>query len=194
MCSPSRPSEPLKFIFKSPLNHIFALLRCHVPSLRSPKFILQSSAVLLCNYSPLVAEPNIFPPWCNPAVLDLCEDQWIPSPWHLAGSLRNRFSPEWAGEWFSVLSLWSGYLAVQRSYCEDEGIMRTCECVCDGVCQAFWGSADKLQIRAKRRLRKTARLKDYCLSNRLAVEHFLFLAQEGRRRNTLHRKPSGCMF
>lgn len=62
--------------------------------------------------------------------------------------------------------------------------------VCDGVCQAFWGSADKLEIRAKRRLCKTARLKDYCLSNHF---FFFFLAQEGRRSNTLHRKP-GCIF
>lgn len=38
-------------------------------------FILQRSAGLLCNYSPLVAEPDIFLAWCNcSSVSGLCED------------------------------------------------------------------------------------------------------------------------
>lgn len=59
--------------------------------------------------------------------------------------------------------------------------------VCDGTCQAFWGFADKLQIRAERRLRKMARLKDYCLSNRLAVvalklqDHFFFCLERQKK-------------
>lgn len=44
------------------------LLPCSISPVLT--FILQSSAVLLCNYSPLVAEHNIFLPWCNSVGLD----------------------------------------------------------------------------------------------------------------------------
>lgn len=49
--------------------------------------ILQSSALLLCNYSPLVAEHNIFLPWCS--LLGLVPVN--PSPWHLTGSPWTHF-------------------------------------------------------------------------------------------------------
>lgn len=49
--------------------------------------ILQSSALLLCNYSPLVAEQNIFLPWCSSLGLGPVN----PSPWHLTGSPWTHF-------------------------------------------------------------------------------------------------------
>lgn len=81
----------LWLVFTSPLPVVYSCSSYICPRLWPPPispismFILQSSAVLLCNYSSLVAERNIFLPWCNSSGSGL-GGPVNPSPWHLFDS------------------------------------------------------------------------------------------------------------
>lgn len=75
-------------------------------------FILQSSAVLLCNYSPMVAEQNIFLPWCNSVCLDSARTSesfalaslWQPKNKFLSGAAWLEWD-HWISSFISVFYL-----------------------------------------------------------------------------------------
>lgn len=70
------------FLSPSIARRVFALVPLPLPCSTSAvlTLILRSSAVLLCNYGPMVAEQNIFLAWCNSCASGLCVDQWILIP------------------------------------------------------------------------------------------------------------------
>lgn len=100
-----------------------SLLCCLVPSLQVLTFILQSSAELLCNYSSMVAEQNIFLPWCNSVCLDSArtsESLPLASPWQQEKTfLSGAAWLEWKRLVFCLmtvyLSSWGQFFGICRS-------------------------------------------------------------------------------
>lgn len=136
------PARPLSICCKSCICPL--LFSCSISPVLT--FILQSSAVLLCNYSPMVAEHNIFLPWCNSVCLDsvrTSESFTLASLWQLQEQIFN---------WSSLVGTSAGDFCLSSrmtplSYHAEDTFV--CVRLCIGLCQAAGGFEDKLNIRAK---------------------------------------------